>query len=510
MEYLPFIGIGFGIILLIVLFVTSYKKASPSEAIRISGLGRSKILIGRAGFKLPFLQRVDKLSLEVFQVDIKTTEIPTREFINIDVDGVANLKISSNTEMMERAFESILLLDKDDLMNQIQQVLQGNMREIIGTTSIKELVQNRQEVANKVKENVVPDMAKLGIELVNFNIQNFNDREDVINNLGIDNIATISRDAAIAKANADSDVRKAQAKAAEIANAAEVASQKAIVEQNTELSLTQSSLKEKTDTAKADADAAYALQKQRRQEQINIATVNAQISQREREVELGNKEVELTEKKLEAEVKKAADAKKYAEEQNADAALYKTQKASEAELFQRQKKADAEKFELERDAEMKIINAEAEKKAKIEEATAIEVSAKAEAAARILKANAERDAALAEAEGIKAKGLAEAEAIKEKAEAMKLYGDAATLQLILDSGVLPQMVEAYSKPMAAAMAQIDSITMYGEGNTAKLNEEITKNGTQIFDGLEKTLGIDVKSMLAGYLGGKIIGNNNND
>ena len=499
MTYLPFILIGIAILFVIILFASSYRKASPSEAIRISGLGKPKLIIGKAGFKLPFFQRSDKLSLEVFQVDIKTSEIPTREFINIDVDGVANLKISSSPDMMERAFETILLLDKDELTRQIQQVLQGNMREIIGTISIKELVQDRQGVANKVKENVVPDMAKLGIELVNFNIQSFDDREDVVKNLGIDNIATISRDAAIAKANADADVRKARAKASESANAAEVASEKAITEQNTELSLTKSALKEKTDTAKADADAAYSLQQQKRQEQINIATVNAEISQREREVELGNREVELTEKRLQAEVNKKADAEKYAAQQRAD-----------AELYTRQKKAEAEKFELERDAEMRIINAEAERKAKTEEANAIKISAQAEADAAIARANAAKEAALAEAEGIKAVGEAKALAQEKQAEAMKLYGDAATIQLILDSGVLPAMIEAYSKPMAEAMGRINSITMYGEGNTAKLAEEIGTTGDQLFSGLEKTLGIDMKSVIAGYFGGKLLNSVNKD
>ena len=126
----------------------------------------------------------------------------------------------------------------------------------------------------------------------------------------------------------------------------------------------------------------------------------------------------------------------------------------------------------------------------------------------ITKANDMKEAALAEAQGIEAKGRAEADAIKAKAEAMKLYGEAATLQLILDSGVLPDIVNAYSKPIAEAMAQIDSITMYGEGNTAKLTEEISKNGNQIFEGLEKATGLDIKSLLAGYLGGKLINKDN--
>ena len=89
---------------LVVLFLASYVKAPPNRAYIISGnRKKKKILIGRAGFRVPFLQRLDKLSLDVMQVDIKTSEaIPTNEFINVTVDGVANIKISSNPELLER------------------------------------------------------------------------------------------------------------------------------------------------------------------------------------------------------------------------------------------------------------------------------------------------------------------------------------------------------------------------------------------------------------------------
>ena len=483
-------------ILLIILFFSGYVKAAPDTAIIISGMGKRKILIGKAGFRWPFLQRIDKLSLKVFQVDIKTDEaIPTSNFINIRVDGVANLKISSNPELLERAAESILNMNEMDLIRQVQQVLQGNMREIVGTVDIKKLVQDRQGVANSVKENVVPDMAKMGIEVVNFNIQSFSDDNHVIENLGIDNISQISKDAAIAKANADRDVTIAKSQAEEAANRSRVEANQSIIEQNTALSLKESELKQKTDTAKAQADAAYKIEEQKRLQEINIAQINADIAKRERMVELENREVEIQEKKLAAEINKVADAKKYA-----------AQQAAEADLFARQKAAEAQKYELEQQAEMQKIQAEADKIAKQKAAEALLIEAQAAAEAEVAKANALKEAALAEAKGIEAKGRAEADAILAKAEAMKQYGEAATLQLILDSGVLPDIVNAYSKPIAEAMGQIDSITMYGEGNTAKLTEEISKNGTQIFDGLQKATGLDIKSLLAGYLGGKLIAN----
>ena len=482
------------VILAVILFATGYVKAAPDTAIIISGMGKRKILIGKAGFRWPFLQRIDKLSLRVFQVDIKTDEaIPTSNFINIRVDGVANLKVSSDPELLNRAAEAILNMNEANLIRQVQQVLQGNMREIIGTVDIKKLVQDRQGVASSVKENVVPDMAKMCIEVVKFNIQSFSDDNHVIENLGIDNISQISKDAAIAKANADRDVTIAKSNAEEAANRSRVEASQKIIEQNTTLSLKESELKQQTDTAKAQADAAYKIEEQKRQQEINIAQINAEISKRERMVELENREVEIQEKKLAAEINKVADAKKYAAQQEA-----------EADLFTRQKAAEAQKFELEKEAEIQKIQAEADKEVKQKAAEALLIEAQAEANAQIAKANAAKEAALAEAQGIEAKGRAEADAIKAKADAMKQYGEAATLQLILDSGVLPEIVNAYSKPIAEAMSQIDSITMYGEGNTAKLTEEITKNGTQIFDGLEKATGLDVKSILAGYLGGRLI------
>ena len=476
--------VGVLLVLLIVIFILcSYTKAGPDEAIMISGLGKRKILRGKAGWKIPFLQRKDRLSLKVFQVDIKTREsIPTNEFININVDGVANLKISSDPELLERAFEATLGMNQDDLIEQVKQVLEGNMREIIGTVGIRQLVQDRKGVAEAVKENVIPDMSKLGLELVNFNIQNFSDGNHVIENLGIDNISQISKEAAIAKANADRDVSIARAKAAQEANEAEVNSKTVIVQKNTEYSLKEAELKIKTDTARANADAAYKIQEQKRQEEINTATVNAEISKREREVELGNKEVELTEKKLTAEINKKAEAEKYAAERLAEAELYKRQKAAEAELLEAQRKAEKVKVE-----------AEAQKIAREKAAEAVK-----------LEAEANKQAAFAEAAGIEAKGNAEAKATREKAEAMKAFNDAATLKLVLDSGVLPETVRAYSEPIAAALGQIDGITMYGSGNEAKLVEEIQQHGDQIFAGINKTLGIDLKSVLLGYLGPKVL------
>ena len=190
-----------------VLLIIGYLKAPPDTAYIISGLGKKRILIGKAGWRIPFFERVDKLSLRVMQVDVKTSEaVPTNEFINVVVDGVANIKISSDAELLKRAAESLLGMRQPELISMVTQVLEGNMREIVGSVGLKEMVQDRQGVAKKITENVVPDMRKLGIEVVNFNIQNFKDNAGTIENMGIDNVEQIRKNAQIAKANAQRDI----------------------------------------------------------------------------------------------------------------------------------------------------------------------------------------------------------------------------------------------------------------------------------------------------------------
>ena len=220
-------------VLLVALLILGYMKAPPDTAYIISGLGKRRTLIGKAGWRIPFFTRIDKLSLRVMQVDVKTSEaVPTSEFINVTVDGVANIKISSDPVLLERAAEALLGMRREEMIFLVTQVLEGNMREIVGSVGLKEMVQDRQGVAKKITENVLPDMEKLGIEVVNFNIQNFKDGAGTIENMGIDNVEQIRKNAQIAKANAQRDISIATSQAHQEANAVKVEAEKKIAEQN--------------------------------------------------------------------------------------------------------------------------------------------------------------------------------------------------------------------------------------------------------------------------------------
>ncbi len=457
-ELLKYIIPAAIVLIILLLFFSGYLKAPPDTAYIISGLGRKRILIGRAGWRVPFFERVDKLSLRVMQVDVKTSEaVPTNEFINVTVDGVANVKISSDPELLKLAAEALLGKRPEELIGLVTQVLEGNMREIVGSVGLKEMVQDRQGVARKITENVVPDMRKLGLEVVNFNIQNFKDAAGTIENMGIDNVEQIRKNAQIAKANAQRDIAIATSNAQQEANAVKVQAEKMIAEQDAELAVQQAEMKVKADTKKAEADAAYSIQQESQRKTIEVTRVNADIARKEKEAELAEKEIALKERQLDAEVRKQADAMKY-----------KAEKEAEADLIRRQKEAEAKAYEAIKEAEARKAEAEA------------------------LRFSMEQ-----EAEGIRAKGLAEAEAIEKKAEAQRKMGEASVLEMYLSA--LPEVV----KNAAAPLAQTDKIVMYGDGNSTKLVKDVMSSASQIMDGMKESTGLDLTALLAGVAGGSL-------
>lgn len=451
------IAVGIILVVLLLIFFSGYLKAPPDTAYIISGLRKRRILIGRAGWRIPLIERVDKLSLRVMQVDVKTTDaVPTNEFINVSVDGVANIKISSDPVLLERAAQALLGMKQTDLIGLVTQVLEGNMREIVGSVGLKEMVQDRQGVAKKITENVVPDMEKLGIEVVNFNIQNFKDNAGTIENMGIDNVEQIRKNAQIAKANAQRDIAIATSEAQQQANAIKVEAEKKIAEQNAQLLVQQAEMKVKADSKKAEADAAYSIQQENQRKTIEITKANADIARREKETELAEKEIALKERQLDADIRKQADAMKY-----------KAEKEAEADLIRRQRDAEAKKYEAIQEAE-----------------------------ARKAEAEAVRFAMEQEAEGIRAKGIAEAEAIEKKAEAQRKMGEASVLEMYLNA--LPEIV----KGAAAPLAQTDKIVMYGDGNATRVVKDVMNSASQIMDGVKESTGLDLSAILAGVVGGR--------
>ena len=431
----------------IAIIVSGYVKAPPDKAYIISGIKKSpKILIGRAGIKLPFFERKDTLVLKQISIDIKTNGyVPTQDFIGVDIDAVAKVRLKTDPEGIKIAMKNFLNLSEERIAVALTDSLQGNMREIIGTVKLKELNTDRKKFGDEVQAKAQTDMNALGVEIISCNIQKIEDEKGLIVALGQDNMSQIQKDASIAKANADRDVAIAEAKAAREANEAKVQSDTDIAERQNQLAIKKASLKQQEDTAKAAADAAYAIQEQEQRKAINTASVNAEIAKTEREAELKEKAVAVRKQELSAEIERQADADKYRRQQDA-----------EAELIQEKKKAEAVRYALE------------------QEAAGIKAKGEAEAAA------------------IKAKGEAEAAAMEKKAEAYQKYNNAAIVQMLV--GVLPDVAKSVAEPIKA----IDNLNIYdgGSGNGATsvsgISPVVMK---QVFDTMSEATGVDLREIL---------------
>ena len=441
------------LILLIVLIAISYVKAPPDTALIISGLRRNpKVLIGKSGFRIPFLQRLDRIPLELIQIDVKSRNaIPTAEFIDVQIDGVANIKISKDDEFIAKASQHFLNMHPEAIAAVAKENLEGNLREIVGKMKLEELLKDRDVFAENVKQNAAEDMSNMGFEIVNFTVQDIRDEHGAIRDMGVDNLEQIKKHAAFAKARAKKEVEVVQAENDKLGNEARAAADAEIARQNRDLALRQAEFKREEDEAKAKAEAAEAIERELQQRTINVNAANAEVAKAERTAEIEQKNIAVEKNRLDAHVRANADAERYATEQKA----------------------------------------EAEKRAQILEAEAMKEEALRDAEA--IKARGE-----AEAEAIRAKGLAEAEAIREKAEAMKEMKDAAIIEMVLEQ--LPEIATAIAKPMES----IDNITIYDPNGTTDLQRTVTAGVNQVFDSTASA-GIDLKSILGGMIGGTVTG-----
>ena len=239
------VGIIVGIILVIffiALISIGYMKAPPDKAFIVSGL-KKRTVIGKAGVKIPFLERRDILDLKLMSIDVKTASpVPTSDFIGLRIDAVTNIKISSDPDKLALAEQNFLNQDTAYIGQIAQQVLEGNMREIISSMPLQKAITDRQAFADLVKKNASPDLASMGLDIVNFNVQNYIAENDVIENLGIDNITQIRKSAAISKAQGERDIAIAQSDADKQANDARINAQRDIANKNNELAVDRKSV----------------------------------------------------------------------------------------------------------------------------------------------------------------------------------------------------------------------------------------------------------------------------
>ncbi len=466
--FIPIAIVVFVLLMMLVVFISKYQTAKPDEALIISGsyLGtknvhqddagnKVKIVRGGGAFVLPVFQRSNRLSLLSSKLDVSTPEVYTEQGVPVMADGTSIIKIGSSVEEIATAAEQFLGKTREELENEAREVLEGHLRSILGSMTVEEIYQNRDKFSQSVQEVASVDLAKMGLVIVSFTIKEVKDKNGYLDSLGKPRIAQVKRDANIAEAEADKETRIKRAMAEKESTKAELERQTEIAEAAKEKELKLAAYKEEQDVAKARADQAYNLESARAQQEVIAQEMEVKVIERQKQIELEEKEIIRREKQYDSEVKKKADADRYAREQEALAA--KAKEVADAE---------AEKFRVEAMAE----------------ANAAQVRLEGQAAA----------------EAILAKGRAEAEAKELIAEAFKQYGEAAVISMIVE--IMPQMVKEAAQPMG----NIERISVVdtGQGGENSGANRITNYATNLLSASQETLkettGLDIKELIEGF------------
>lgn len=485
-EYLVIPAIVVGVIIVLGLaFWARYKTVSPDEAMVVTGafLGtkntltddsgrRIKIVRGGGAFILPIFQKAEFLSLLSHKLDVSTPEVYTEQGVPVLADGVAIIKIGGSVEDVATAAEQYMGKPPEALKLEAQEVLEGHLRAILGTMTVEEVYKNRDKFAQEVQGVAARDLKKMGLQIVSFTIKDVRDKQGYLDALGKPRVAAVKRDAEIAQAEAIRDARVQKARAEEDGQKAELLRDTNIAEANREKELKIASFKKDQDMAKAEADQAYHIQEARSKQSVVEEQMKVEIVRKEREIDLETKEILRREKQYDAEVKKKADADRYAVEQ-----------AAEADKARRIREADATQYKIEAEA-----RANAEQK-RLD---------------GLAVADAERAKGTAEAEVIRLVGLAEAEAKEKLAQAFDKFGQAAVLDIVVK--MLPELAGKIAAPISA----IDKLTVvdtgHGEG-AARVSNYVTSLMATAPEMLKSVSGLDVEKLITS-LTGKIGGSQN--
>lgn len=442
-----------GIILVVFFFGLwmRYRTVGADEAMIITGsyLGRKNVLADDSGRKLkiirgggaliiPIFQKVEKLSLLSYKITVSTPEVYTEQGVPIIVDGVAIIKVGGSIEDIATAAEQFMGKPTDIIIDEAEEVLEGHLRAILGTMTVEDAYKNRERFAAEVQTVAARDLKKMGLQIVSFTIKDIRDNNGYLEALGRPRIAQVKRDADIAEANAKRDTEIQTSKAMEEGTKASLIAETNIAEATKEKEIRVSEFRIEQDMKKAEADQAYYLQENRYKQQVVDEEMKIELVRKQKMIELEEKEIVRREKQYDAEVRKKADAERYAKEQQA-----------EAERFEKEQQAEAEKAQ-----------------------------------------------GIAEADVIRAKGLAEAEAKKKIAEAFELYGQAAMLDIL--TKMLPELAKHIAQPMSGIerITVVDS-SSNGDGAT-KVSNYITKLMAQTPEMVKQVSGFDLNQMLQNF------------
>ncbi len=436
----------------ILILALQYRKVGPNEALIIAG-GRKRTVtladgtkrkvgyryrLGGGVFVWPGMEKVYALPMDVISVSIRTPEVLTHGGVPILAEASAQVKIDSSDETIHLAAEQFLGVGRDGVRDVVVNVLEGKVREVIGTMTVEEITRGRHEFSSRVVKAVKEDFSRMGLVMLSFALKDISDTQGFIDALSKPQIAAAKRDAAIAQAETEKEAVIKSSQARKEAEVARLQAEALIAKAQWENEAKKAESQVAVNAKKAQADFSYELERHRLSQDLKKEEAKVKQVEKEEAIKTESLEIARKERELEATVIKPADARKY----------------------QIKAEAEAEEFRI-----------------------AAEAKGKSEA----LKLEG-----LAEADRIKATGLAEAEAMVRKAQAWEKYNQAAVLEMYIKA--LPELARAVSEPLS----KVDKIVIVGgdkELGTTKITAQVAQVLAQMPEVVKSLTGADIHEFL---------------
>ena len=480
-EYFGLACIAIVVVLLLLLLLSCWRRVPADKAMVITGL-KKRVLSGKGGFMVPFLETSCVISLENISMTTDVTEAPSQQGIFMDVVGTAVVKVRNEPNSIYKAVEQFCSGNakstKEVISGMVEQILEGKLRGIVSTMTVEEINSNRAEFERRVESDINKELDEMGLQLLSYSILRIATQGGYLENRARPQVAQSKAEAEIAEAERKRDTDIKTAEAVREGEKVKLAAEAQVAEAERDKTLKVEQFRAERDRAKAEADVAYSLREIEKQSEVE-----------KEKASLAEQAANRVEKELVASVDKPAEAARRKTEIEAEAQKAKAIRYAEAEAekirIEAQAKAEAKKIEAQAEAEMIRLKAEADA-----EAIRAKGIAGAEAEAKAIQLKGEADAG-----AIKAKGLAEAEAKSQLADAMAKYGEAAVTEMLINK--LPEIMAQVAKPMSS----IDKITVIdtGEGSSNTGASKIAKTVTNVsgtgFEVLKDLTGLDVTELM---------------
>ena len=317
----------FGLLIVVaalIAFLNSFLcVCKPNEVVILSGSKRKnkqgqtlgyRVLTGGRGIRIPILETIKRIDVTTMPVPVKVTNAYSKGGTPLDIQAIANVKISSDPQAVGNAIERFLDQDRNEIIRVARETLEGNLRGVVATLTPEQLNENRLQFSEKIASDVSRDLNKLGLQLDTLKIQNISDDVDYLNSLGRSQIALVIKNAEIAESNAVSQAQQIEAQCEEQAIVAQTQDYIVIQDRKNEL---------RKITAELDREA-------RSQEEITTAAAQEATARAQQKLQTVRSQLERL--RLEAERVLPAEADTIAKELLArgDAAALKENAEAEA------------------------------------------------------------------------------------------------------------------------------------------------------------------------------------